>query len=251
MRRLIYSLFALCLLVSVALAAGGFGAGNNLTGFWQKNIVGGGAATPSISYVSATENGAAATTYTFTDHATGTAGATRKTIVGACGDDGQTNFSIASMTVGGSAAAEVADTANAGAAAQCALYIIDNPSGTTATIAVTFSEAISHASIAVWAAYDLNSSTQTDFAVGFHTSAAAITLSSDIQADGIGVGVCLTMNDAQTTTWVGLTERDDSVGANITITAADTVQASAQTPLTISCDMSGSSDTVGAVAAFR
>lgn len=212
-----------------------------------------GAATPTLTYVTTTENDTSLTTYTFTAVNTGTADATRKTIVAISGGDSATDFSIASVTVGGAAATEVIDSANTGSTVQTAIYIIDNPSGTTANIVVTLSEAGNGCGIAVWAAYDLSSSTATDTATQFQSTAANIVLSLDISAGGVAVGIASTMDNASTGTWTGLTERaEEIVGADDHMfSPADTTSAGGAAPLTVGADWSLAADSIGVSASFR
>lgn len=209
-----------------------------------------GASAASVTFVGCTVSASDLTTYTFTNHATGTAGA-RKTIVGVGGSDGTSNFSVNTVTVGGASATEVVDSADASAIVQSAIYIIDNPSGTTASIVVTFSEAVTGAVVCVWAAYDVTSETATATANQFQTSSAAITLSLNINSGGFGVAMSSKEFDGATTVWTGMTERSNaSVESGVSsYAAADTTTAG--TPLTVTVDWSGSSDSIGASASFR
>lgn len=205
----------------------------------------------SISFVGCTESSTDQTTYTFTDHATGTAG-NRWTIVGVASFEGTTDFSTASMTVGGNAASEVVDSADTGALTQAALYIISNPSGTTATIVVTASEAIAAMNICVWAAYDILSATAHDTGTDFETASAALDLSLNVPTDGIGVA--MTASNAfssPATTWTGMTERVDDPGpeASASYSGADTTTVG--TPLSVTSDWNGSLDSTGVSASFR
>ena len=237
MKHLFRSLIALAYLASAATAQAGF----VINSFW------GAAAT--ISFVGCTSSSSDLTTYTFTDHATGTAGA-RKTIVGVSGGDGATNFSVSSMTVGGAAATEVADnSASTGSLAQSAIYIKDNPSGTTATIVVTFSEAIEDAAVCVWAAYDVSSETATDTASGFDTSGGAITLDLDVATNGVAVGMS-SSDSADSHTWTGMTERSDAnQSPTHRYSGADT--STAGTPFATTVDETDTGDLVGTTASFR
>jgi hypothetical protein len=206
--------------------------------------------TASISFVGCTPDTTNGTTFTFTDHNTGTAGA-RKTIVGVGAADGATDFSVSSMTVGGASATEVVDSANAGSLTQSAIYIIDNPSGTTATIAVTFSEVVTAAVVCVWAAYDIISETATATANEFQTISDPITLSLNISTGGIAVGMSNKEGASASTTWTGLTERADTVAevANLYYSGADTTMPGS--PLAITTDWTGAADSIGVTASFR
>lgn len=238
------SLFALW--VSLAAAQAEFTV-NDLGGF----SVGGAAGPASVSFVGCTQNVVDGATFTFTDHATGTAGA-RKTIVGVGGNDSATDWSYSSMTVGGVAATEVAgtDTANAGSLVQSAFYIIDNPSGTTATIVVTPSEAVTYMAVCVWAAYDVVSETPNDVAAVFSTNSSSMDVSLDVPADGFGVGMYAHQSGTATVTWTGMTERADiRTSGEAGVSAADT--ATAGTPFSATADGSGTVDSVASTASFR
>ncbi|MDZ4818541.1 MAG: hypothetical protein SGJ20_06155, partial [Planctomycetota bacterium] len=205
-----------------------------------------------ISFVSCTTSAANLTTYTFTAHATGTAG-TRKTIVGVTGEDGTSDFSVDSMTVGGVSAAEVVDSANASSAIQSALYIIDNPSGTTADIVVTFSEAVTSSAVCVFAAYDISSETAVATASQYQATSANIVLSLDVSADGVAVGQSAFEGSSQTTTWAGLVENaPESCSAEACASSAHyTEDATASSPLTAGSDWTGSGESIGVSASFR
>ena len=243
MKHIFRSLIALAYLASAATAQAGF----VINSFW-------GAAT--ISLVGCTADGVSATTFTFTDHATGTAGA-RKTIVGVSSNDGATNFSTSTMTVGGVSATEIIDSANTGSLVQSSIYIIDNPSGTTATIVVTMSEAVEGAAICVWAAYNISSETATATASEFQTSSAAITLSLNINSGGVGVGMSAVQeNGAATVTWTGMTESSEAIIKDAVGTASDGSYSSAQTttagtPLSVTADWVSTTDSIGVSASFR
>jgi len=205
-----------------------------------------------ISFVSCTTSDANLTTYTFTAHATGTAG-TRKTIVGVSGEDGTPDFSVASMTVGGVSASEVVDSANASSPIQSALYIIDNPSGTTADIVVTFSETVRSSAVCVFAAYDISSETAVATASQYQAVAENIVLSLNVSADGVAVGQSATEDETRTTTWAGLVENaPESCSAEICASSAHyTEDATASSPLTAGSDWTGSIDAIGVSASFR
>jgi len=205
-----------------------------------------------ISFVSCTTSPDNQTTYTFTDHATGTAG-TRKTIVGVSAEDNASDFSVNSMTVGGVSAAEVVDSANASSAIQSALYIIDNPSGTTADIVVTFSEAVTSSSVCVFAAYDISSETAVATASQFQTASANIVLSLNVSADGVAVGQSASQNPSETTTWAGLVENapESCSVASCASSAHYTEDATASSPLTVGSDWTSVGDSIGVSASFR
>lgn len=243
MKTLFRTLLALLYLVSATCAQ---------AGFLLNSYIISGAGGASISFVGCTGDNSDLTTYSYVAHATGTAGA-RKTIVAAGGQDSATDFSIASMTVGGAAATERVDSANAGSLVQSAVYIIDNPSGTTATIDVTFSEAVINAAICVWAAYNLTAETAVDTAAQFQTASAPITLDLDVPPGGVGVGFSYADGNSLTITWTGLTERSEasvSDGGNSSgYSGADT--AAPGVPTGVTADWVSTDDSIGVSASFQ
>lgn len=259
--RFLYSLIALCLLVVTAsadpkpvqLAAGGFGVGNNLTGFWQKKSS---AATASITFLQCATDNTAQTTYTFTSQNTGTASADRYTIVSIAGIDSATNFNVTSATVGGDGATEVVDSIAAGmnTLIDTAIYIVTNASGTSETVTVTFSEPVTTAIICLSQVNNLNSATAIATESDFHTSAGLLQLNDipfDTQAGGIVIGICASNAASVTTTWEAVTERVDNGAINPSYSQANDNTATASTPLALTCDYSGSADSALSAAAFR
>lgn len=243
MKTFFRTLVALLYLVSATCAQ---------AGFLLNSYIISGAGGASISFVGCTHSSSDLTTYSFVAHATGTAGS-RKTIVAAGGQDALTDFSIASMTVGGAAATERVDSADAGSIVQSAVYIIDNPSGTTATIDVTFSEAIINAAICVWAAYNLTAETAVDTAAQFQTASAPITLDLDVPPGGIAVGFSFNDGNTTTVTWTGLTERSEVAladGGNASsYSGADT--AAPGVPTGVTADWVSTDDSIGVSASFQ
>lgn len=178
----------------------------------------------SITFVGCTEASNDAAVYTYTNHATGTAAADRATIIGIASEDSTTVFDVSSVTVGGNAAAEVVDQGGS-LSLNTAIYIISNTSGTTATIVVNLSEAITSNTVCVWAAYGLNSLT----AVGTNSTSGSGTHTLDVSATGggVAVGIASQASNVPTSTWTGLAEGADTTGTDFAWSAA-----SAQTPTT-------------------
>lgn len=202
----------------------------------------------SITFVDDSSNATSASVYTFTDHATGTAG-NRWTIVGIAAVDSDVDFHTSGVTVGGVAATEIIDSANASSVQQSSLYIIYNPAGTTATIEVTMSETVLDCAISVWAAYDLQSPTAVDTASVFLDGTTDLTLSLDIPAEGIAVAMAGIRDSGSTADWTGLTERSDAVVGVLNYTSADS--STAGTPLAVTVNFSQSQHSTGVSASFR
>lgn len=194
------------------------------------------------------------TTYTYTAAAIGTAGATRKIIVGMMGIDSAADFTTLTLTVGGSSATKVVEQSNGAGqpAGTAALWIVDFPTGTTANIVVTWSEAVTSSTACVWAAYDVSSSTAVDTNLDSETT-NPLTLDLDIPTDGFAVGVC-EENFTDAFAWTGMTELADAIAENagasqrMRISAAQSTTPGLATAVT--CD-SGSSGVNGVTASFR
>lgn len=239
MRRYLAPLFALCYLASTIIAQAGFLINSY-------SVVSGGAVLPSLTFVGCTIDNTAQTTYTTVGQSIGTAGATRTVIIIALSRDGTTDFSTSSMTIGGVSASEQADTASTARSNQVAVYSLNVSSGTTADVAVTYSEAITVSVICVFAAYDLNSSTKVASTTAVSTT--TLTLDANVSANGIVVGGC-DNNTVAGFTWSGLNEEIDATDAS-NYTVADITVTPASTPLAISCT-GGGSIMAGASVTFR
>lgn len=201
------------------------------------------------AFVSCTGNTTSPASYTFTAHATGTAG-NRWTAVVFGGRDGTTDWSTTSATLDGNAMAEVADTANASSLVETSIYIIANPTGTTATIVVTPSESIATAFICVFALYDLNSATAFDIATNFDTAGAAIDLSVDNPSGCVAIGAATSQTNSITHTWTGLTEQSDQFSGDAEASFTSAGSSTAGVPLSITVDPTGTNDVAGASASF-
>jgi len=220
---------------------------NELHGF----NVSGAAALPSISFIACSASTADATTYTFTDVAAGTEGATRRYLVGVILEDGTLNYGVASMTVEAVAATEIVDNDGARSISG-ALYISEVvASGTVIDIVVTNTEAVTSTTICWWAVYDLTSPTPTSSVDvnAINDGVLALTLSSTT-INGVAVGVCGASAQPFTTTWAVLTERIDTTHAESSYSAADAAATGAS--MSVTCDYaSGGDRVVGVAAAFR
>lgn len=244
MRATLRTLIALVYLASATLAQAGFII-NSYTGGG-----GGGAAAASVTLVGCVNQTGAGPGITLAATNVGTASATRHTILLVMGGDSASAFGVNSVTVGGDAATEIVDQ-NGTRQVDAAVYILANSAGTSEDIVVTWSEAIQYTIVCVWQANDLLSATAVASVADEDTAAGVLAMNVNTTTDGIAVGGCLTYHDAQTTTWVGLTERVDAADALGVYSAADLQVTGGATPLTVSCDWTGTNDAAGAVASFR
>lgn len=244
MKRFLVPLFALCYLASAIVAQAGF-----LINPYSVAAAGG-PATPTLSFIACTDQAAALTTFSYAGASIGTASATRTVIVVVVAEDNTADFTTASMTIGGVTANEQVDSTATARTTSASIYSLGVASGTTATIAVTFSEAVNNgATICVYAAYDLTSATAT--ATAHADSTNTLTLSSNISADGVGVGGCITGTTGNTFTWTGFTEQAEADNGDWDRSTASIASASASTPLAITCADATSTTNVGVAATFR
>lgn len=244
-RRFLTTLCALAYLVAATGAQAGFVI--NSYGFATA------APAPTFAYVTTVFDIVDATTYTYPATSIGTADPTRKLVFIPGCKDSATNFSIDTLTVNAAGATEVVDnSADTGAVVQTAIYIKDHPTGTVADLELTTSEGTTNCAIAVYAAYNLSSSTATDTAAQFQTSSANIDLSMDTVIGDLCFGGSYDQNETQAATWAGLAEdAETEVTGEAEISVASLTAASASTPLTIGADWTGTGDSIGVGTCFR
>jgi len=170
------------------------------------------------------------TNYTFSGVAIGTAATNRRIIVGVGNRFTSGNPTISSLTVAGIPATQVAHVSAGASTVKATLFIADVPTGTTADIVVNQSGGTVNCGLGVWAAYDLLSSTATDFGTSVANPA---TDGIAVSAGGIIVGYAVTGgSDApRTHTWTGISEEfDETIEGFIAHTGASGEFASASTP---------------------
>jgi hypothetical protein len=193
------------------------------------------------------------TTYTFTNRAVSTAAANRKVVVAASAGSGS-NPTVSSMTIGGIAASLVTGAKIGNVAEAVEFWQADVPTGTTATIAVTWSGGLSSCGIQVFAVYGASAAaTDTDT----NSSANPTVVAIDVPAGGVCMGAIVhRANSATTYIWSGITEASGSDEVMETDTnyhaAGFDAFASAQTGLSVQCTASqaGVRNHLMAVAAF-
>lgn len=226
---------------------------NELNGFNVASTTA--ASAPSITYVDTYVDTSAQTTYTFTSVGIGTAAADRVLVIAACVEQSGVGANISGLTIDGVAGFEQVHThgavyggAGTSSLVQCAIYSRPWTTGTTATIVFTgLGINSTFGSISVWAGNGISWN-----AIGrgsaFDTASANISANLDYaQNPGIAVGICVTQDAAQTATWVGLTE-DENTNSSSTVSAAHA--STSATTLSVSCDMTGTGDATLLTAAF-
>lgn len=200
-------------------------------------------ALPTLAYQTAATSGTDTTSYSFTSTAIGTdTGSSRTIIVGVFGTE-TTTSTISSITVGGVSGTLIhSNTQSAGAqSSRVAFYAFQGVSGTTATVAVTWSTAQTRSGIIVWAAYNLSSITAV--ATASSTSMTAPALNVNTSADGM-VLACGHCNGSSTYAWTGVTERTDTQVETVGWSGGDASSLAAETPRSVSASISNSGSTI-------
>lgn len=249
LRPWLNSLLALMLACAPA-AAEGFGQGGGFN-YSDQN------ARPQNDTVTLTrgacEHSAAnATTYNFTTIDTGsTATDTGLIVIVAMGEDGLATFGVNSVVVNGITMTEVIDEDGTGIV-DAALYRgpIEMQGGSLATVDVTFSEAVTSATVCAWLLKNLRSLTPTSSVQDDDTASGALVLTTGTTtAGGFVIGGCISQDTAVTTTWAVLTEVEDTTNTEADVSNADAAATGASMANT--CDWSGTGDASGVAAAFR
>ena len=195
-----------------------------------------------------------ATTYTFTSKAIGAA-ATGRLVVVALQTLNTSAISLSSCTIGGISATIIGTaTANNGSVfISTALAYAVVPTGTTATVAATWSTSTFRCYLGVWSAYGVSSSTPTTSA----TSAAnpSVMSSINVSAGGIAIGASniFDVGGTGTFTWTNLTKDYDAdgEGSNEQYSGASAAFASAQTGISITATPSAADRCCGIAASWR
>lgn len=162
-------------------------------------LKGAGSVLPSIEYITAANDEADLTTYTFSSQSIGAPSADRLVIVGATGFSSSSR-TLSSATIGGVAATVHIGTGNS---AQLAGGIFSRsvPFGTTTDITVTFSGGMLLASIFIWVGRNFRNDTPVGTGTGAGSDNSATLTTSD---KGVGVGV-VRFGGGSSVTWTGLT----------------------------------------------
>lgn len=194
---------------------------------------------------------AAQTVFTFTSKAAGAAASNRYLLAAISGRSGSTATDITSVTIGGIAATNVIRVFGAGSGSGenvTAIYIAAVPTGTTATVVVTFNVNFARCSVSLYRAVDLVSSTATATASSL---VANPTGTFNVSAGGFAIGAAYTQATSSFT-WTNLTENvDTTTNFTNTYTAASSNFATAQTSLAITATPASSVAPTGVFAAFR
>lgn len=208
------------------------------------------AATPTKSFQACATDTSDLTNYSFASQAIGTASATRNVFVVVGAEDSATSFTLSSATIAGVAATIHLNGPTTGAT-QVAIISAAVSSGTTGTIDLTFSEAITAAHICTTAVYDLSSVTPVASSSARDNASGPLTLDLNTSADGVVIAGCTSGALGQDAVWTGLSEDTTETSAEFSFSPASLLPSLTSTPLAVVCNFTGTGDSTGAVASFR
>ncbi len=186
---------------------------------------------PDVTFTAATSSSSNLTTYTFAGVSIGTAAADRYVVVAAHTDCGAASPTV--VTIGGINATLL--EANDGVGLFMALV----PTGTTASIVVTFSATCARAAIGVWSVTGLSRATPINSS---KASGTGVTASTGVSASHGGCVIAASTHSGGTgISWSGgVTERYDSVNGNSTRYSAGDTEGLAAGTVTPAAASSGS-----------
>jgi hypothetical protein len=169
----------------------------------------------SLTYVATTIDTTDQTTYTFTSHAVGAADPTRRVVVVCHWSRATSVGTLNSATIGGVGATIHVQDGGAGIGGKVAIISALLPTGTTATIALTFSSAQDRCSIGVYRAINETSASPTATASDNTVSGNQFDLTINVPNNGwIVAGVNANQSGSgMQWGWTGVTEQyDDPYG---------------------------------------
>lgn len=198
-----------------------------------------------------------ASSYTFTAAALGAAASGRKMFVCAGGrsaGSGGADATITGVTLGGNAMSLVVESGPAPASddAVCSIWRRTEPTGTTADIVVTWSEAVVNTGISVYQVLNSGSDTphNTNFVLNSTATGNNLNLNTTDNCVVIAYGV-ESFGTTRTCTWVGANEDVDEAieSNNCCHSSASQAITAVETPRTISFTWSGGISSASGVAA--
>lgn len=154
---------------------------------------------PTIDFVDSKNIASNATNFSFTSVSLGTASFGRMILVGISGRSAN-NRTISSVTIAGEPGTELMDYRNG--TSNCGFYIAPVPTGTSGTIAVSFSGGMARAGITVWSVTNVQSFTPVATATG------ASSANLNVQFEGLAAGSFYN-HDGAGHAWTGLTESSE------------------------------------------
>ena len=174
---------------------------------------------PTVSYITALDNIADQTTYTYTAASIGTASAGRYVVIGVSGASGTTaTRTVTSLTIGGVSATAIQNPLTSIATS---LFGLTVAAGTTADIVVTFSAAVVYSKIYIYTVTGLNSTTPIDSDSASASGVTSISLTLTTQPNAAIISICSGGNETTSITgWTNLTQNQSSVIDGRTASAA-------------------------------
>ena len=187
-----------------------------------------------IAHTATAANSGAASSYTFSSQAFGTADSARRIIVVV--GHGGSNRTISSMTIGGVSAANIIsnETVNS---TDAHMYSAAVPSGTSGNVVINFNTTENRCGIGVFSMIGAASSATTTKSA---TNTASNSQTLTVPAGGAAIAYAVGQAN-NTYTFGGVTERFDSaIAATYTHGGACLAFENAQSPLTVTCSLAGS-----------
>lgn len=208
----------------------------------------GGATPATATYLQNAVDTSSQTTYTFTSQNFGTAASNRFLIVAFASrhNSGSSGVTVTGVTIGGLTATQIVAGSNS-QGNNCEIWGVVVPTGTSGTVAITFSSAKNGIGMALYSCV-VNSTTPVQTATS--TTTPSPTGNVNVPANGFAIGVGF--RDSNTTaTWSGI-DLDDNManGSNRSTSVAHKNFTSAQTPLAVTCNWGGSNTGNFATASF-
>lgn len=193
-----------------------------------------------LNYRAAYTSTSALTTYSFTASDIGTAAVGRLIVVCAGGTSGASPVQLSSCTIGGVSATVYSAGLSAHANGQASAFI---NSGTTATISITFSAAMTGATIQVYAIYGAISATPVASNIVYSAASATPSLSLNCPAGAAVIASVVTGATVASATWAApaIEDSDVSIGTRIR-TSASFVSKQVSSPTTLTCTLNAAAN---------
>lgn len=174
-------------------------------------------------------------------------------VVGVVSEDSASAYGVSSMTIDGVTATEVVDEDASSVGMNAAIYRAAALASGAATVnvSVTFTEAITSATVCAWALKDLVSMGQDGAIADDESLSADLVLTTDpTRAPGFVVGVTglLSGTASNTVAWTNINEQQDAENGECQYSNADAATTGASMSITANWTDDGSS---GATAAFH
>lgn len=163
---------------------------------------------PSFTYNGSANDSTDLTTYSFTSVSIGTA-ATNRLVFVTVTSVASGNRLISSATIGGISATVIESTPNAGASTKIIYAVV--PTGTTATISITFDSTVLRCGVGSYSIYNLKSTSPVSRANGSTWTSGAISATLSVPENAIILAGVSNSTNSNTFTWTNLTSNYDSL----------------------------------------